>query len=100
QQVRLELAQPRTERVVKPGQVVVVAGSVGQVDVNRRGRLVWRIVIVLVQGDGEDVYRERVARIARGRGILSRRVLSRRTPSRGPRRRQRLARCPRAAKNR
>ena len=52
-QFRLELAQAGTERIVEPGQVVVVADPVGQVHINRGMRLPRRVVVVLVQGDGE-----------------------------------------------
>ena len=38
-QVRLELAQAGTDGVVQPGQVVVVANPIGQIDVNRGMRL-------------------------------------------------------------
>ena len=55
EQVRLELAQAGTERVVEPGEVVRVAGAVRQVDVDGGGRLPRRVVAGLVQGDGEDV---------------------------------------------
>ena len=56
-QFRLELAQSQTERVAEPGQIFVVADSVGQIDVKRRRRLKHRIVVFLVERDGEDVSR-------------------------------------------
>jgi hypothetical protein len=54
-EVGLELAESGAERVVEPGEIVVVADPVGQVDIDRRGRLPHGVIVLLVKGDGEDV---------------------------------------------
>src|SRR4029077_16802156 len=54
-QIRLELAQARAEGIVQPREVVIVAGSIGKIDIDGGGWLPHWVIIVLVQRDGEDV---------------------------------------------
>ena len=52
---RLEHAQSQTERVADARQIFGVADPVGQIQVKRRRGLKHRVVVLLMERDGEDV---------------------------------------------
>ena len=52
----LELPQAGTQGVVQPGKIFRIAASVAQVDINRRRGLFERVIVFLMQRDGEHLF--------------------------------------------
>src|SRR3974377_948859 len=50
----------------EPGEIIGVPAAGGQVHVNRRGRLGKRVVVLLMERDGEDVFARSLANISTG----------------------------------
>ena len=50
-----ELAQARTERLIKPGKIFRVGGAIRQVHIDRRGWLMRRVVVLLMKRDRENL---------------------------------------------
>ena len=82
---RLELAQSQTERVAEARQIFGVADPVGQIQVKRRRGLEHRVVVLLMERDGEDILGVDAARPrpgGAGRAMWSRRIEHRSRASR------------------
>src|ERR1051326_3681279 len=53
--LRLELPERRTECLIQPSEILLIVGSIRQVNIDRGGRFFRRIVIRLMQRNGEDL---------------------------------------------